>query len=149
MIPCELYLTSTPFRDTKQFTYEIDLPPAGDKSGLNLLDDEYSTIHYVIDKILNSSSGHQIPTQAKKMCGSLLSMENIQSQLKARFMNSRAIIINVENTSSIAVYLEGRTTRGHIMKLFGPYLIKSDLCFHILKLVSQRNLRPQTTLVKL
>ena len=66
MIPCEFYLTSTPFSDTKQFTYEIDLPPAREKSSFNLLDDEYSTIHYVIDTIPNSSSGHQLSTQAKK-----------------------------------------------------------------------------------
>ena len=44
LIPCEIYLTSTPFRDTKILTYEIDLPPSGKKIGFNLLDDEYFTI---------------------------------------------------------------------------------------------------------
>ena len=38
LIPCELDLVSTPFRDTKILTYEIDLPPSGKKIGFNLLD---------------------------------------------------------------------------------------------------------------
>ena len=38
-IPCELYITSTPFCDTTIITYEIDLPQVGKKIGFNLLDD--------------------------------------------------------------------------------------------------------------
>ena len=48
LIPCELGLTSTLFRDATMITYEIDLPTSGNKVGLNLLDDEYFTIPYVI-----------------------------------------------------------------------------------------------------
>ena len=33
LIPCEHDLTSTPFRDTKILTYEIELPPPGNKVG--------------------------------------------------------------------------------------------------------------------
>ena len=66
MIPCELDPTSTPFRDTTIFTYEIKLPPYGNKIVLNLLDEEDFTIPYVIDTIPNSSSSHKLPTQAKK-----------------------------------------------------------------------------------
>ena len=51
LIPCELDLTSTPFSDTKNFTYEIELPPSGQKIGFNLLDDEDFTIPYVTDTI--------------------------------------------------------------------------------------------------
>ena len=39
---------------------------SGNKIGLNLLDDEDFTIHYVIDKITHLPSVHQIPTQASK-----------------------------------------------------------------------------------
>ena len=42
-----------------------------------------------------------------------------------------------------------KTTRGQILKIFGPYLIKSDLRFHILKLVSKRKIQPQIALTKL
>ena len=65
LIPCELSITSTPFCDTTILTYEIELPPSGNKFGLNLLD-EYFTIHYGIDTVLNSPAGHQLPTQANK-----------------------------------------------------------------------------------
>ena len=65
-IPCKIDLTSTPFIYTTMITYEIELPPDGNKTGLNLLDNEYFKIHYVIDKIPNSPDGHQLPTQAKK-----------------------------------------------------------------------------------
>ena len=52
------------------------------KIGLKLLDDEDFTLLYVMDKIPNSPDGRQIPTQAKKICVSLLSMENIPWQIK-------------------------------------------------------------------
>ena len=45
------------------FTYEIELLPAGNGIGFNLLDDEDFTIPYVIDTIPNSRAGHQLPTQ--------------------------------------------------------------------------------------
>ena len=66
LIPCEIYPTSTPFRDTKILAYEIELPPSGNKIGFNLLDDEGFTVPYVIDTIPNSPTGHQLPTQANK-----------------------------------------------------------------------------------
>ena len=40
LIPCELYLTSTPFFFTKILTYEIELPTYVKKAGFNLLYDE-------------------------------------------------------------------------------------------------------------
>ena len=66
MIPCELDITSAPCRDTTIITYEIELPPVGNKIGFILLDDEYFTIPYVTDTIPNSPAGHKIPIQAKK-----------------------------------------------------------------------------------
>ena len=66
MIPCDLDITSTPFCDTKNFTYESELPPSGKKIGLNLLDDEYFTIPYITDTIPNPSASHQLPTQAER-----------------------------------------------------------------------------------
>ena len=63
-IPCELDLTPTPIFDTTILTYEIELPPSGNKDGFNLLDDEKFTIPYIADKIPNSPAGHQLPTQA-------------------------------------------------------------------------------------
>ena len=65
LIPCQLNLTSIPFRDTTTLTYEIQLPPSGKKIRFDLLDDEYFTITYITDKIPNSPTSHQIPTQAQ------------------------------------------------------------------------------------
>ena len=64
-LPCELDITPTPFYDTIILTYEIYLPPSGNKVGFNLLDDEYFTIPYIPDTIPNLSDGHQPPTQVK------------------------------------------------------------------------------------
>ena len=66
MIPCELDLTSTTFRDTTIITYEIDLPTSVKKVGFNLMDDEYFTFPYITDTIPNSPSDHQLPAQAKQ-----------------------------------------------------------------------------------
>ena len=63
----ELDLTSNPFSDTTIIIYEIELPPYGNKIGLNLLDDEYFTIPYVIDTIPISPVGHQLLTSTKKI----------------------------------------------------------------------------------
>ena len=35
LIPCELDLKFTPFHDTKIITYELELPPSGNKVGFN------------------------------------------------------------------------------------------------------------------
>ena len=67
-------LTSTQFYDTKNLSYEIELPPYGKKVGYHLLDDEYFTIPNVIDTIPNSPAGHQLPKMIRTFCGSLLSM---------------------------------------------------------------------------
>ena len=149
LITCELDLKSTPFCDTKTIIYEIELPTSGKNIGPNLLDDEDFTIPHIIDTISISPYVHQLPTQANKNCGSLISMDKRLSQLKALLMNLISIKIHVENPRSISVYIEGRATRGKILKRFGPYFIKSYLWFHMLKLVSQINLSPQRTLVKL
>ena len=65
MIPCELDITSTPFRDETIITYDIELPQSGKKIGFNLLDDEDFTITYITDTIPNLPAGHQLPSQAK------------------------------------------------------------------------------------
>ena len=104
LIPCEIGFTPTPFLDTKIQTYEINLPSAGKKIGFNLLDDEYFTIPYVINTITNSPVGHQLPTQAKKMCGLLLTIKRSLSLLNAHLINPSTIIIYVENPRSILVY---------------------------------------------
>ena len=75
-------------------------------------------------------------------------MKRSISQLKALLVNSMAIKIDVDNPNSISVNAEGEATREHILKRFASDLIKLDLWFHILNLVSQRNLPPQITLVK-
>ena len=47
-------------------TYDIELPPSGNKVSFNLLDDEDFTIPYITDTIPNSPAGHQLPSQAKR-----------------------------------------------------------------------------------
>ena len=54
LIPCELDLTSTPLSDTIIITYEIELPPSGNKVGFNLWDGEYFTTPYITDTTPNS-----------------------------------------------------------------------------------------------
>ena len=66
LIPYELDLTSTPFKDETIVTYEIELPPSGKRIGFNLLDDEYFTIPYITDTIPNSPAVNQLPSQAKQ-----------------------------------------------------------------------------------
>ena len=66
MIPCELDLKFTPFHDTTIITYKIELPPSGNKIGLNLLYDDDFTMPYVIDVIPNSPVGNQLTTHTKK-----------------------------------------------------------------------------------
>ena len=61
LIPCELDITSTPFSDTTIITYEIKLPPSGNKFGFNLLDEEYFTIPYITDTTLNLPPSRQLP----------------------------------------------------------------------------------------
>ena len=53
LIPYEIDLTYTPFRDTTTITYEIELPPSVNKVGFNLLDDEDFTISYITNTISN------------------------------------------------------------------------------------------------
>ena len=66
LITCDLDLAYTPFRDTKILTYEIELPPSGNKVGFNLLENEDVTIPYITDTIPNSPECHQLPIQAKQ-----------------------------------------------------------------------------------
>ena len=142
MILCELDLTSTPFCDTKIITYEIELPPSGNKIGFNLLDDEYFTIPFVTKTIPNSPSGHQLPTQDKKNVWIVdtngeepITDQGVLSELN-RHQNPRG------NPRSRLVYVEGRATIGYILNRFAPYLINPYLWFHILKFVSHINLSP-------
>ena len=55
---------------TKILVCEIELRPAENKTGFDLLDDKDFTIPFVNDTIINSPAGYQLLTQAKKMCGS-------------------------------------------------------------------------------
>ena len=66
LIPCKIYLTSTPFSDEKIITYNIELPHSGNKIGFNLLYDDGFTILYITDTIPNSPDGRQLPSQAKR-----------------------------------------------------------------------------------
>ena len=70
LISCELDLTSTPFRDTKTLTSEIELSHSRNKFGFNLLDDENFIIAYITDTIPESPEVIEIRTQSKQMCGS-------------------------------------------------------------------------------
>ena len=97
----------------------------------------------------NSPASHKLLTQDKNMCGSLISTEKSLSDIKVCLMNSISIKLHVNNPRSRSVYAKVKATRGKILKIFGPNLIKSDLWFHILKFVSQSNFSPQRTLVKL
>ena len=66
LLKCELDLTSTPFHYATIITYELELTSSGKKIGLNLMDEDEFSIPYIIDMIMNSLSGNQLPTQAKK-----------------------------------------------------------------------------------
>ena len=79
----------------------------------------------------------------------LISMGKIPSQLKDHLMNSIAIRHHSVNPGSISFYIEGKYTRGWILKIFVPYLINLDLWFHILKFISQKIFQPQRILVNL
>ena len=50
---CELNIASNIFQDATIITYEIELPPYGNKICFNLLDDDYFTIQYILDTIPN------------------------------------------------------------------------------------------------
>ena len=79
---------------------------------------------------------------------SWISIEKIPSKLKVYLMKSIIIKLRVENPRSRSVYAEVRDTKEQILKIFAPYLIKSDLWFHISKFIYQRNLPHQIILVK-
>ena len=115
LIPCEVDILYTIFCDTKIITYEIELPPSGEKIGYNSLDDEDFTRLYVTGTIPNSPAGHKLPTHYEKICGSFLKMEKSLSQIKARLMNLITIKVHVENPRSRSAYEEGRGTRGQIL----------------------------------
>ena len=66
MNPCKLDITSTPFRGETIITYDIQLPPSGNKIDFNLLDDEDFAIPYITNTIPNSPAGNQLPSQAKR-----------------------------------------------------------------------------------
>ena len=66
LIPCGFDITFTKNVYTKILKYGIELLPAGKKFCFDSLDDENFTISYVIDKIINSPSGHQLPIHFKK-----------------------------------------------------------------------------------
>ena len=68
-----------------------------------------------------------------KKIESFLSMEKILSKIKVCLINSISIKLPVDNPSSISVYAQGRAMIELILKIFVPYLIKSDLWFQNLK----------------
>ena len=82
LIPYKLYLIPNPFSDIKIIAYEIELPPAGNKIGVNLLDDEDFTIPSIIYTIPNSPDINRLTTQANKnVCIISINGENsIRSQ---------------------------------------------------------------------
>ena len=67
-------------------------------------------------------------------------MEKKSPYPKKKLIISSTTILNIGNIRSRAVYAKGRATRGNILKIFGTYLINSDLWFHTLNFVSQINL---------
>ena len=75
-------------------------------------------------------------------------MDKSLSQFKVYLMNSILVKLYGLNPIFISVYAEERVTKEHILKRFTPDLIKSDLWFHILNFVYQRNLPHQRVLVK-
>ena len=104
MIPCEIDLTSNLFRDTTILVCEIELHPAENKTGFDLLDDKEFTIPFVNDTILNSPAGHQLLAQARKNVWIVAINYNSTSHLKVNLMNSSAIRINVGIPRSVSVY---------------------------------------------
>ena len=117
-------------------------------SGFNLLDDEYFTIPFVTDTIPNSPAGHQVPTQAKQNVWiiSIDVEETITAQGALDEIN-RHQTPHGKSKFHISICRK-RATIENILKIFVPDLIKSDLWFRILKLVSQKNLPPKRKLVK-
>ena len=76
-------------------------------------------------------------------------MDKRLAQLKVYLMKSIVIKLHGVNQRSRSFYAEGRAIKGQILKNFALDLIKSDLWFHILKFVSQRNLPHLRILVML
>ena len=148
MIPCELDLTSTKFSDTTIITYEIELTPSGKKVGFNLPGDEEFTIAYITDTILNSPDAHQLPSQAKRNVWivAINGEEPIIAQGALDEINHHKNPRRKSNTN-ISLYRRKIYQRTDL-ETFAPDLIKSDLWFHILKLVSQRKLPHQIILMK-
>ena len=117
------------------------------------MDDEYFTIPYITDTIPNSPSGHKLPIDPKKNVwivhingedpitdqGALYELNCHQNPCgKSKVKISLCIIKSYQ-----------RTDLEEICSRFVPDLIKSDLWFHILDLVSQINIPPQITLVNI
>ena len=129
-------------------TYEIELPPSGKKIDFNLTDDGYFSIPYVTDTIPNSPTLRQLPSQPKLNAWtiSINGEYPITSQGAIDELNFHQT--PRENPRSISVYAEGRANREQILNIYVPNLIKSDLWFQISKFVSQKNLPPQITLVR-
>ena len=147
MIPCELDLTYTSFRDEIIIKYNIELPPSGKKIGFHLLDDEDFTIPYITNTIPNSPAGHQLPSQAKRNVW--IVAINGEDPITAQGVLDE---FNCHQTqrgkSKINISLCRRKSyQRELLEEFTLDLIKSDLWFHILKLVSQRNLSHQRILV--
>ena len=149
MIPCELELTYTPFCDITILAYEIELPPDGKKIGFNLLDNEDFTIPYVTDTIPNSPAGPQLTTQVKKnVCIIYINREvSIIYQGALGELNHHQTPRD-KSKVKISLCRRKRYQKTDLEEGFQD-LIKSYPWFHILKLVSQRNLSPQRALVKL
>ena len=149
MIPCEFDITSTPFCDTTILTYDIYLPPTGKDIGFNLLDDEDFTIPYVTDTIKSSPAGHQLKTQDKKKM-LIFSINGEEPITAIDALDELNFHKTPRGKSKVSISQFRRNCyQRKFLEDISPYLIKSDLCFHILKFFYQRNLSPQRILVKI
>ena len=128
-------------------TYDTELPPSGKKIVFNLLDDEDFTIPYITNTIPNYPAGHQLPSQAKINVWVVATNgeETITSQGVLDELN-RHQSQRDKSRIKISLYIRKSYQRTDLEK-FALDLINSDLWFHILKFVSQRNLPQQKILV--
>ena len=120
------------------FTYEIELLPAGNGIGFNLLDDEDFTIPHVTDTIPSLPAGHKLPTQAKKKLGiiAINKKDPITTQGVLDKPQHRQNYRGKPNTK-IIICRRKIYQRTDIEEIFSRF-INSDLWFHIVNFVSQR-----------
>ena len=79
LVPCELGLTSTPFCDANIITYGLELPPAGNKIGFNLLDGGDFTTLYILHRLFIN-----LQHRLRRICVSFLSESGGPSHQKGQ-----------------------------------------------------------------